>query len=133
MAHYKQPRQFNWVSLPIYALLLGAIYCGIKFVPPYWRNMQVDEVVRSMVTEYWGTTRHVSAKDAPPALRDRFEKQVRELGVDDPKAEFLFEQDGPDLRVTVKYDVVVPHWFTSRTTTMKFKPSATTPIIDKRL
>jgi hypothetical protein len=133
MAHYKQPRQFNWVSLPIYAALFGVVYCGVKFAPPYWRNMKVDEAVRSSVNEYWSATKHLTAKDAPPEVRDRLEKQVRELGVDDPKAEFTFEQDGPDLRVTVKYDVVVPHWFTSRTTTMRFKPSATTPIVDKRL
>ena len=133
MAHYKEPRKFNWVSLPLYALLFAAVYCGFKFIPPYWRNMKVDEVVRSSVNEYWASTRHLSAKDCPPEVRERLEKAVRELGVDDPKAEFIFEQDGPDLRVTARYDVVVPHWFTSKTTTLHFKPSASTPIIDKRM
>lgn len=133
MAHYKQPRKFNWVSIPIYAALFGLVYCGIKFAPPYWRNMKVDELVRSSVNEYWSATKGVATKDAPPAVRDRLESQVRALGVDDPKAEFIFEQDGDDLRVTAKYQVVVPHWFTSRTTTLTFKPTASTPIVDKRL
>ncbi len=133
MPSYKQPRQFNWVSIPLYAALLGAIYCGIKFIPPYWRNMKVDELVRSSVNEYWSATRHTAAKDCPPEVRDRLDSMVRALGVDDPKAEFTFEQDGPDLRVTAKYQVVVPHWFTAKTTTLSFKPTATTPIVDKRL
>jgi hypothetical protein len=133
MAHYREPRKFNWVSLPFYLALAGAIYCGIKFVPSYWRNMKVDEVVRSSINEYWASTRHTSVKDCPPEVRDRLEKQVRELGVEDPKAEFVFEQDGPDLRVTVRYEVVVNHWFTSKTTTLHFKPTAATPIVDKRM
>ncbi len=133
MPSYKQPRQFNWVSIPLYAALLGAIYCGIKFIPPYWRNMKVDELVRSSVNEYWAGTRGFGTKDAPPEVRDRLESQVRALGVDDPKAQFLFEQDGENLRVTAKYQVVVPHWFTSKTTTLNFGPTAATPIIDKRM
>ncbi|MBI5482758.1 MAG: hypothetical protein HY906_28140 [Deltaproteobacteria bacterium] len=133
MAHYKQPRKFNWVSVPFYAALIGLVYCGIKFGPPYWRNMKVDEVVRSTVNEYWSLTRGSSSYDAPPELRDRFEKRLRDLGVDDPKAEFIFERDGEDLRVTARYHVVVPHWFTSRTTSMRFAPTAATPIVDKRM
>jgi hypothetical protein len=133
MAHYKQPRKFNWVSLPLYAALFALVYCGVKFVPPYMRNMKVDEQVRSVVNEYWSVTRHLSTKDAPQELRDRFEKQIRDLGVDDPKAQFFFEQDGADLRVTVKYQVVVPHWFTSKTTTLSFAPTAATAIIDKKM
>jgi hypothetical protein len=133
MAHYTQPRKFNWVSLPIYAALLALVYCGIKFAPPYWRNMKVDEQVRSGVNEYWSMIRGAGTYDAPPELRERFEKRIRELGVEDPKAEFIFERDGEDLRVTVSYEVVVPHWFTSKTTTMRFKPTASTPIVDKRM
>jgi hypothetical protein len=131
MATYKEPRKFNWVSIPLYLALFGLVYSAIKFAPPVWRNMKVDEQVRSSVNEYWASTRHLTAKDAPQEVRDRLEKQVRALGVDDPKAEFYFEQDGADLRVTVKYQVIVPHWFTSRTTTMSFAPTATTPVVDK--
>jgi hypothetical protein len=132
MAHYKQPRKFNWVSLPFYAALIALVYCGIKFVPPYWRNMKVDEAARSTINEYWSMTRGGSSYDAPAELRERFERQIRDLGVEDPQAEFIFERDGGDLRVTVKYEVVVPHWFTSRTTTLRFAPTAATPLVDKR-
>jgi hypothetical protein len=133
MANYKQPRTFNWVSVPIYALLLALVYCGVKFVPPYWRNMKVDEVVRSAVNEYWSMTRGAASYDAPEELHDRIEKQIRELGVDDPKLDLIFERDGDDLRVTANYAVVVPHWFVDRTTTLKFRVSASTPLVDKRL
>ena len=56
-----------------------------------------------------------------------------QLELMDQHPEFTFAQDGPDLRVTAKYQVVVPHWFTSKTTTLRFKPTASTPIVDKRL
>jgi len=133
MAHYKQPRKFNWVSIPIYALLIALAYCGFKFIPPYWRNMKVDEVVRSTINEYWSATRGASSYEAPAEMRERFERKVREVGVDDPQAEFFFERDGADLRVTVRYVIVVTHPFTSRTTTMRFAPTAATPIVSKGL
>jgi len=133
MAHYKQPRKFNWVSVPIYAVLIALAYCGIKFMPPYWRNMKVDEAVRSTVNEYWSATRGASSYDAPPEIRERFERKIRDLGVDDPKVEIVFERDGEDLRVTVRYEVVVTHLFTSRTTAMRFAPTAATPIVSKGL
>jgi hypothetical protein len=132
MAHYQQPRRFNWVSVPFYAALIALVYCGIKFAPPYYRNMKVDEAVRSAVNEYWSLTRGSRTYDAPEELRERFERQIRQLGVDDPKAEFTFERDAENLRVTVRYEVVVSHWFTTRTTTMRFSPTVVTSIIDKR-
>jgi hypothetical protein len=133
MAHYKQPHKFNWVSIPLYAALFAVVYCGIKFVPPYWRNMKVDEAVRATINEYWTMTRGSSTYEAPPELRERFERQIRDLGVDDPKVDIIYERDGANLRVTVKYETVVTHWFTSKTTVMHFAPTTSTPIVDKRL
>jgi hypothetical protein len=133
MATYKEPRRFNWVSVPVYALLLGGLYALIQFAPHYYRNLKVDEVVRAAVNEYWAATRGTTSGDAPGDLRDRIERQIRSLGVDDPQLQLSFERDPTDLRVTARYRVIVKHWGVDRTTTLSFAPTASTPIVDRRL
>jgi len=132
MATYKQPRRFNWVSLPIYLALAAALYCLVRFGPPYYHNMKVDEVVREAVNAYYAETRGVATGDASPELRDRFERRIRNLGIDDPQLALFFDKDAESVTVTARYKVVVEHPFVKRSTTLEFAPSATTSLVDKR-
>jgi len=132
MARIKQPRHLNPVSLLVYLVLAAIVYGGVKFGPPYWRSLKVDEAVRGAVNEYWAATRGSSDFEAPPRVRESLERAIRDIGVDDPDLQLTFERDGEDLRVTATYKEVVTHPFVNRTTTLHFAPTASTPIVDKR-
>jgi hypothetical protein len=132
MSNYKQPRKLNFVSFPVYATLIVAAYCGVRFAPPYYRNMKVDEILRSAVNEYWAATRGASS-EPPQELRDSVERRIRDVGIEDPELALYFERNAELLRVSASYKVVVRHPFVGRATTLTFKPSAVTEVVGKRL
>jgi hypothetical protein len=130
MGTYRQPRRFNWVSLPIYAAIAAALYSIVQFGPPVYRNMKVDEVIREAVNSYYAATRGAASGDAPDELRHQVEQRIRNLGIDDPQLALFFDKDAEKLTVTARYTVVVQHPFVKRTTMLEFAPSAKTPLVD---
>ncbi|HEY3359356.1 MAG TPA: hypothetical protein VGQ83_39265 [Polyangia bacterium] len=133
MANYKQPHKFNWVSIPVYAGVAALIYSAVQFGPPWYRNLKVDEVVRDAVNQYWHATRGSSTGDCPPELREQIERKIRDVGIEDPGLSLFFDRDATDLRVTARYEVVVRHPVVKKVTKLSFAPTASTPIVDKRL
>jgi hypothetical protein len=133
MATYKQPRRFNWVSMPVYLVIAAAIYCGAQFGPHVWRNLTVDEIVRDAVNQYWYQTRGTSASEAPQELREGVERKILAAAPDARDLELSFDRESTDLRVTARYHIVVKHPFVKKTTKLSFAPTAATPIVNSRL
>jgi len=122
MAQYKQPSRINIVSILLLGVVLGAVYTGVKFVPHYWRDRKVEEVLGVAVNRFF---RERTTSGVEESVRAEVEAHVRALGVDDPELRVFVERRPDVLRVSVQYTVVVSHPG-RKITTLRFAPSAET-------
>jgi hypothetical protein len=122
MSHYKQPSSFNPVSLVLLLALGGAVYAGVKFAPPYWRDRQVKTLVDEAANRFY---RERSNPGIEATLRTDLTAQIRALGIDDPDLVVSVERAASKLRVAVSYTVVVSHPG-NKITTLRFSPTTET-------
>ena len=97
----------------------GAVYAGVKFGPPFWRDRQVKGKLEEAGNRFW---RERNAPGIDGRLRDELIVQIRELGVDDPNLLVSVERGSERLRLSASYMVVVSHPG-RKITTLRFTPS----------
>lgn len=105
--------RINPVSIVFTVALVGAVYAGVKFVPVYLLNSEVDTVLTA--------AKHDAAQideTTTDTQRDRLLADVRErlleVGVDGDTLEVYLEDDFS--RLYAEYVAVVEHPFGQRTT-----------------
>lgn len=122
MSQYKQPSRINVVSVLLLVLAVGVVYAAAKFIPPYWRDRKVGELLGMAVNRFY---RERNTPGVEESLRSELDAQIRALGVDDPDLRVAVERTADELRISASYTVVVSHPG-RKITTLRFAPSAAT-------
>lgn len=110
---YKKPRKFNIVVIAlIIALIIGAYLLWV-YVPVWFARSEVTRVLDETSSEFTGkSSRMFASRDAFKNLQNKMAGMMRDVGVDDPNAEFWIEIDDENqVRFGVVYSEVVELMF----------------------
>ena len=105
---YKQPRKFNIVVIGILIGLVIAIYLAWVYLPLYFRRSEVMRVLDETSSQFTGKSSRMMAEDAlVDKMLNDMASQIRDLGVNDPQAEFWIEIDDDD---NVRFGALYSDW-----------------------
>lgn len=122
MARYRQPHRLNPVSFLMLLVLAGAVYAGVKFAPPYWRDREVGEFLSEAANRLY---RQRGVAGAEYQMKNEVTAKLRDMGIDDPQLTVSIERTAQLIRVSASYTVIVSHPF-RKITRLRFSPSAET-------
>ena len=91
---YKKPRKLNIVVIAILAVLVVAGYLAYVYMPAYFRKSEVMRVLDETSSEFMGkSSRMLAERQLIDHMANQMATEIRELGVNDPQAEFWIEVD----------------------------------------
>ena len=91
---YKKPRKLNIVVIAILAVLVVAGYLAYVYMPAYFRKSEVMRVLDETSSEFMGkSSRMLAERQLIDHMANQMGSEIRELGVNDPQAEFWIEVD----------------------------------------
>jgi hypothetical protein len=105
---YKKPRKFNIVVIAFLGGLAFLVYLAWIYLPSYFRKSEVMRVLDETSSEFTGTaSRMLAEDDLVDQMLSDMSKDIRELGINDPQAEFWLEIDSED---QVRFGVLYSDW-----------------------
>jgi hypothetical protein len=105
---YKQPRKLNIVVIAILGALAFLVYLAWIYLPAYFRKSEVMRVLDETSSEFTGqSSRMLADDDLVDKMLNDMSKAIRELGVNDPQAEYWLEIDSED---QVRFGVLYSDW-----------------------
>ena len=91
---YKKPRKLNIVVIAILAVLVVTGYLAYVYLPAYFRKSEVMRVLDETSSEFMGkSSRMLAERQLIDHMANQMGSEIRELGVNDPQAEFWIEVD----------------------------------------
>lgn len=101
---YKKPRRINVVSVTLLLLLLLAGYAAWQWAPLYFERQEAYRVLQETGSKIAGRAGfYAQDEQAREDLRRTMQRQLVEIGIDDPKLETWIEIEGKELRLGVVY------------------------------
>ncbi len=105
---YKKPRRINAVSITLAFVLLVAGYAAYMYLPLYFLQHEAYRVLEETGSKLSNRARFYT--DDGPAreeLRRKMQRQIKDVGVQDPNIETWIEFEGKEVRVGVLYSAWV--------------------------
>ena len=101
---YEKPRRINVVSVTLVLLLLLAGYAAWQWAPLYFERHEAYRVLQETGSKIAGRPGlYAQDEQAREDLRRTMQRQLVEIGIDDPKLETWIELEGKELRLGVVY------------------------------
>jgi hypothetical protein len=101
---YEKPRRINVVSVTLVLLLLLAGYAAWQWAPLYFQRHEAHRVLQATGSTIAGRAGFYERDDdAREDLRKAMQRQLVEVGIDDPKLETWIEIEGKELRLGAVY------------------------------
>lgn len=117
---YAKESRFNGVNITIGIVLLALLYGAVQYGPPYYRQWNVRDALK---TSGEGLAKGYPSMEAYLAtLRKSAMERVREEGVTDEKLSLKLERVGRDVAITADYTEVVSHPLVNKKTNLHFTP-----------
>lgn len=105
---YKKPRRINVVSVTLVLLLLLAGYAAWEWAPIYFERHEAHRVLQETGSKIaHRASFYAQDEEAREDLRKTMQRQLVEVGIDDPRIETWIELEGKELRLGVVYSA----WF----------------------
>ena len=105
---YKKPRKFNIVVIGILAALTAGIYLAWVYLPAYFRRSEVIRVLDETSSSFTGkASRMLADQKLVDSMLNEMASTIRDLGVNDPHAEFWIEIDDDD---TLRFGTLYSDW-----------------------
>lgn len=105
---YKKPRRINVVSVTLVLLLLLAGYAAWQWAPLYFRRHEAYRILQETGSKMAGRAGfYEEDADAREDLRRTMQRQLVDVGIDDPKIETWIEIEGKELRLGVVYSAFI--------------------------
>jgi len=101
---YKKPRRINVVSVTLVLVLALAAYAAYQWLPLYFRRHEAYRVLQETGSKLAGRAGYYEADaQAREEMRRTMQRQLVEIGIDDPKIETWVEIEGKEARLGVVY------------------------------
>lgn len=101
---YKKPRRINAVSVTIVLLLALAGYAAYQWLPLYFKRHEAYRVLQETGSKLAGRAGfYEQDTQAREDMRKTMQRQLVEVGIDDPKIETWIELEGKEARLGVVY------------------------------
>jgi hypothetical protein len=101
---YKKPRRINVVSVTLVLVLLLAGYAVYQWFPLYMMRNEAYRVLQETGSKLAGRAGYYEQDaDAREELRQAMQRQLMNVGIDDPKLETWIEIEGKEVRLGVVY------------------------------
>jgi len=101
---YKKPRRINVVSVTIVLLLLLAGYAAWQWAPLYFKRQEAYRVLQETGSKLAGRAGFYEQDGkAREELRRTMQRDLVNVGIDDPRIETWIEVDGKEVRLGVVY------------------------------
>lgn len=101
---YKKPRRINVVSVTLLLLVALAGYAAWQWAPLYFKRHEAHRVLQETGSKIAGRASYYRQDaEAVEDLRKVMQRQLVELGIDDPAIETWIELEGAELRLGVVY------------------------------
>ena len=105
---YKKPRKLNIVVIVILAVLAAGAYLAYMYLPAYFRKSEVMRVLDETSSEFMGkSSRMLAERKLIDIMANQMASKIRELGVNDPQAEFWIEVDDDN---QVRFGTLYSDW-----------------------
>jgi hypothetical protein len=116
-------RRINVVSVLLALVVASGAYFGWKLIPVYYQAHKVDTILAShrRASAELDIHRHNEREDE---ILEKVEKEVRELGIDDPYMQVRFSPDYTSLHVDYSVEV---RFFFGKSKTLRFARSVEIP------
>ncbi len=121
---YKQPKKLNFVSLFFLLLGLVASYGVIKVSPPYYRKWKANGILSESANKVY-PKRFLSGDGESEffnELRQETEKQLRAIGIEDPRLQVSISKTSTEIEVRAEYEERIQHPFIGKSTVLNFRP-----------
>ena len=122
--HYKQPKRVNFVSFFLMLLGLGLSYSVFKFGPPYYRKWKTQTILSESAVRVY-PKRFLSGDGESEffnKLRQETEKQLREVGIEDPRLQVSISKTSQEIEARAEYEERIQHPFIGKSTVLHFRP-----------
>jgi hypothetical protein len=101
---YKKPRRINVVSVTLVLVVLLAGYAAYQWFPLYMMRHEAYRVLQETGSKLAGRAGYYQLDtQAREELRRNMQRQLANVGIDDPKIETWIEMEGKDVRLGVVY------------------------------
>lgn len=91
---YKQPRKLNIVVIVLLVVLAAGAYLAWVYMPAYLRKSEVMRILDETSSEFMGkSSRMLAERKLIDKMLNDMASDIRDLGVNDPNAEFWIEVD----------------------------------------
>lgn len=105
---YKKPRRINVVSVTLALLLALAGYAAWQWAPLYFKRHEAYRILQETGSKIAGRASfYEQDPKAREDLRRTMQRQLVEVGIDDPKIETWLEIEGKELRLGVVYSAFI--------------------------
>lgn len=105
---YKKPRRINVVSVTLVLLLLLAGYALWQWAPLYFKRQEAYRVLQETGSKIAGRAGYYEQDgDAREELRRTMQRDLVNVGIDDPRIETWIEMNGKEVRLGVVYSAFV--------------------------
>ena len=105
---YKKPRRINVVSVTLVLLLALAGYAAWQWAPLYFERHEAYRVLQETGSKIAGRAGYYEQDaQAREDLRKTMQRQLVDVGIEDPRMETWIELEGKELRLGVVYSA----WF----------------------
>lgn len=105
---YKKPRRINVVSVTLVLLLVLAGYAAWQWAPLYFKRQEAYRILQETGSKMAGRAGfYEQDADAREDLRRTMQRQLVDVGIEDPKIETWIEIEGKELRLGVVYSAFI--------------------------
>jgi hypothetical protein len=105
---YKKPRRINVVSVTVVLLLLLAGYAAWQWAPLFFKKNEAYRVLQETGSKLAGRAAYYEQDpEAREDLRKTMQRELVNVGIDDPRIETWIELDGKEVRLGVVYSAFI--------------------------
>jgi hypothetical protein len=105
---YKKPRRINVVSVTVVLLLLLAGYAAWQWAPLFFKRNEAYRVLQETGSKLAGRAGYYEQDpEAREELRKTMQRDLVNVGIDDPRIETWIELEGKEIRLGVVYSAFI--------------------------
>lgn len=101
---YKKPRRINVVSITVVLLLAAGAYALYQWFPLYMKRHEAHRILQEHGSKIASRPTHYEEDtEAREQLRKDMQRQLVDMGIDDPQVETWIEIEGKEVKLGVVY------------------------------